>query len=600
MLSVVLIWLYMLATAFLLGYGILHCLTYVCPYQVKRWDSYVMCGLAGATVYAQAFSIFARVGFLANVVLAAICLAAACLCRKSLLADFRKAMEKFRVGGEVVRKKVFGKTVFFLLLFFLFAYGTSRGILHYDTGLYHAQSIRWIEEYGIVKGLGNLHCRLAYNSASFALSALYSFAFLGGLSYHTAAGFFAFLLAAVCSELTELKKRKFLKPSDFARVMGIYYLLMIFDEMVSPASDYFMVLTAFYIIIRWMDLLEENEQAVFPYAMLCVLGVFLLTIKLSAALIILLAIKPAMALLQGKRWKEIVWYLFLGIMTVLPFLIRNVILSGWLVYPFTGIDLFQVDWKIPKGIADYDAREIQVWGRGYSDVTKYDMPVWKWLPGWFRNIGGMDKIFVLAAILSVVVFVLRLLVALWKGWRWKAEEENTALRNVFIWDRLLLEGVVSVCFLFWLLSSPLIRYGCVYVYLTSAVIWGDMAAEFFHFCEQKFCEQKFCRVKNGEYKKKYWKYPEYACMILICLFLAYKAVMFGRELSAFYVNDYWICQKDYNNYETQSYEIDGAAFYYPVTGDQTGYESFPSSPTPAKIGLRGDTIGDGFSFCGGD
>lgn len=571
MLSVILIWLYMLVTAFLLGYGILNCLAYVCPYQVKRWDGYVMCGLAGITVYAQTFSIFAPVGFIANVVLAGICLAIACLCRKSLRADFRKAIEKFRDGKEAA--------VFLVLLFLLFAYGTSRGIIHYDTGLYHAQSIRWIEEYGIVKGLGNLHCRLAYNSASFALSALYSFAFLGGFSYHTAAGFFAFLLAVVCSELAGLKKRKSLKPSDFARVMGIYYLLMIFDEMVSPASDYFMVLTAFYLIIRWMDLLEENEQTVFPYAMLCVLGVFLLTIKLSAALIILLVIKPAAALIRKKRWKEIVLYLFLGILTVLPFLIRNVILSGWLVYPFTGIDLFSPDWKIPGGIADYDAREIQVWGRGYHDVTKYDMPIWKWLPEWFRGISGMDKILVLAAILSVFVFVLRLLVVLWKGWRQKAEK-----------DRLLLEGVVSVCFLFWLFSSPLIRYGCVYVYLTSAIIWGDMAAEFF----------RFCRLKKGEGKKEYWKYPECACMILICLFFAYKANMFGRELSASYVNDYWICQKNYDNYETQSYEIDGVVFYYPVTGDQTGYESFPSSPAPAKIGLRGDTIRDGFSFREGD
>ena len=85
-----------------------------------------------------------------------------------------------------------------MILFFVFAYGASTGIIHYDTGLYHAQSIRWIEEYGVVPGLGNLHTRLAYNSASFCLSALYSFAFLGGQSYHCVAGFLAFLLAVVC------------------------------------------------------------------------------------------------------------------------------------------------------------------------------------------------------------------------------------------------------------------------------------------------------------------------------------------------------------------------------------------------------------------
>lgn len=592
MLSVILIWLYMIVTAFLLGYGILNGLTNVFPYRVKRWDSYVMCGLFGATVYAQIFSIFAPVGLIANGILLVLCLIVVIVFRKRLwetLGQGIRNLHKVRKEDEAQADdgKTYGRILVSLCLFFLFAYGTSRGIIHYDTGLYHAQSIRWIEEYGVVKGLGNLHCRLAYNSSSFALSALYSFAFLGGQSYHVAAGFFAFLLATVCAKLVQ---RKCLKSSDFARVMGIYYLLIIFDEMVSPASDYFMVLTAFYIIIRWMDLLEEKEQTVFPYAILCVLGVFLLTVKLSAALIILLLIKPAVVLLREKRWKEIGLYLLLGILTVLPFLIRNVLISGWLVYPFTGIDLFSVDWKIPKGIADYDAREIQVWGRGYHDVTQFDMPIGKWLPEWFRGIGGMDKIFVLAALVSVFVFALRLLITLWKGCRQKSggnfwtKKKEEDFREVSIWDKLLLEGVISVCFLFWLFSSPLIRYGCVYVYLTSAVVWGDVAVEFF----------RGGALRDEEAHKGYRKYAEYACIMLICFFLAYKAFMFGRELSTFYVDDYWVFQKDYDNYETRSYEIDGVLFYYPVTGDQTGYESFPSSPTPAKIGLRGDTVRDGF------
>lgn len=38
---------------------------------------------------------------------------------------------------------------------------------HHNTDLYHVQSIRWIEEYGIAPGLGNLHYHLAYNSAFF-------------------------------------------------------------------------------------------------------------------------------------------------------------------------------------------------------------------------------------------------------------------------------------------------------------------------------------------------------------------------------------------------------------------------------------------------
>ena len=46
-------------------------------------------------------------------------------------------------------------------LFLIWIYFTSKGIMHYDSDLYHAQSIRWIEEYGVVKGLGNLQVRFA-------------------------------------------------------------------------------------------------------------------------------------------------------------------------------------------------------------------------------------------------------------------------------------------------------------------------------------------------------------------------------------------------------------------------------------------------------
>src|SRR5437867_8975681 len=47
-----------------------------------------------------------------------------------------------------------------------------RAPWNYDSGLYHFQMIRWLNEYAIVPGLGNLHTRLAFNQSYFLYPAL--------------------------------------------------------------------------------------------------------------------------------------------------------------------------------------------------------------------------------------------------------------------------------------------------------------------------------------------------------------------------------------------------------------------------------------------
>jgi hypothetical protein len=47
-----------------------------------------------------------------------------------------------------------------------------------DTGLYHLQTIKWIEAYGAVPGLGNLHEAYAWNSMWYPLHVLFGFSFL--------------------------------------------------------------------------------------------------------------------------------------------------------------------------------------------------------------------------------------------------------------------------------------------------------------------------------------------------------------------------------------------------------------------------------------
>lgn len=562
-------WCWIFASAFLTGFAVLTPFRRKGSCQIRHTVSYLMAGLCVLTVYAEYFSLFAGVGAMASAILLLFCLLAAIFLRKEIGEYLREKREHTRTSHWFL----FG----FLTL--LMAYGSSRGFLHYDTGLYHAQSIRWIEEYGVVPGLANLHNRFGYNSAAFALSALF-----GGRGYmpqpmHCAAGFFGLVLAWQCCGLLRIFSEKKIRISHFVRMGAVYYLVTVFRELVSPASDYFAMLLLFFICISWLDLLERKEQEIAPYALLSLLLVYAATVKLSTAVLILLALHPAVLLLRQRRWKEIGLYVFLGIVIAAPYLIRNVLISGWLFYPFTFPDLFSVDWKIEKGYAQSDATEIQVYGKQIYDVLLADTPFTGWVGNWFSNLKGMEKVWVLASAVSSVslladgcVFaVLGCLRSRGGRFRKMTEllEEKT---GIGLFDWCLFALVTGISYAFWQFSAPLVRYGYLYVILPAVFLIGTA-------CCLLFAE---------------WKRGILFCQLITVAFLLHKGynlVVMTAEMAA---QPYYFYQRDYGSYPASVYEVDGVTIYVPEDRGQIGYDKFPSSPIVQDIELRGEDLKDGF------
>lgn len=553
MLQIFINWIYIFLTTASLGYGFSCIIHRKLHYKIKRISNITAVGLVMATVYAQTFSIFYKVGILANGVMVLICTGIVIALRKQLWIELKQYGERIKSG----------KGILVIALAVLWSYFTSRGIIHYDTDLYHAQSIRWIEEYGVVPGLGNLHVRFAYNSSVFALSALYSMKFLFGQSLHTISGFFALLLSISALDIMESWKEKRFRISDFARIAAIYYLTLICDEVVSPASDYAIMCTIFYLVIQWLSLLEkpkeEREQST-PYALLCVGGVFAVSLKLTAGLILILVIKPAYILLKGKRWKEIILYISMGIAVIAPWLVRTVIISGYLLYPFPALDLFSVDWKISAKAAALDSAEIKTWGRAIYNAAQVDMPIQKWFPNWFlTTLSGTEKLLILADIGAILVLVI---LAAWIFGKKKWERL----------DFLLVMAATASSYVFWQISAPLMRYGYSYVLLLVVLTAGYFVCEF----------------------TKSRKKQSLVFYMLVLFIGIVKIVPLGTYAVKIGSQPYYEKQKDYGSYEYVVYEINGKSFYYPLEGDRIGYDAFPSSPTKADIEFRGENIEQGF------
>ncbi len=548
MLAVLLNWIYIFATTFCLGGGFAVLCGKLFNYRIKRMDSLLMAGVIIATVYAQLFSFAGGVGLAANLVLAAICALAALLCRRELGTYITQGWKAYGIS----------KKILLLLLIVLWAFFTSRGYIHYDSDLYHGQSIRWIEEYGVVPGLGNLHERFAYNSSSFALSALYSMKFLTGESLHACNGYFAVILTLTALDITRSWKRKRFTLSDLARVGAVYYLTTITNEVVSPASDYCIMCVVFFVVIKWMDLLEEEEKDIAPFSLLCVAGVYALTLKLTAGLILLLLIKPACGLIREKRLKEICLYLAMGLAVAVPWFARTVMISGWLIYPFPQLDLFSVDWKMDPAAIEVDAAQISAWGKALYNIQLLDTPATQWIPNWFINtLSAMEKILILGSAVCIPIFLVSACHVFIKK-RWKDL------------DILLVLGMLNCSYLFWQFSAPLMRYGYAYVLLIDFMTVGWL----------------LIRLN--------WNRLQSLVYFCILLYGVYKIFALGGYIYGCRLQDYYIWQADYGTYELESYEIEGITFYKPVMGDRTGYDMFPAAPTQPDLELRGEGLKDGF------
>lgn len=562
-------WLYIAVTSFLTGYGILSLFANLFNYKIRHGMAYFWAGLAFVTVYAQFFSLVCGVSTGANILLCMTSIACGCLYRKDLGAYLTKQVQRLKTEKWRVPVYVF--------LILLFSYGTSRGYMHFDTSLYHAQSIRWIEEYGVVPGLANLQSRFGYNSAAFPLTALYSMKGVFGQSLHTTAGFFALLASFLALDLYKVFMGKKADLADFARIGLVFYLGVIFSQMMSPASDYYAQVLLFVILILWLEediyQKETGGENATPYGLLCILIVYAVTIKFSVAVLLLLVIKPAVMLLKKKDIRQIIGCIGTGFITALPFFIRNVIISGWLLYPFAGIDLFSVDWKIPKGQVQYDSMEIGLYGRGITDVTKYATPFSEWFPAWFAGLKALEKVFILATVAAFAVGVIYLL------WIYIRTRKNGQKQ---LWNPLWNFGLVFLVFcistVFWFVSAPLVRYGYAYITVVPLITFGEVI---------------LC-IWNAKKIQPYSKHIQRAFCIVLAGFLLTRVDGLLDDIRRTWKEPYYTAQMDYIDGDAVTQIVDGVTFYVPTESGLIGYEKFPSSLLVWPIELRGESIEEGF------
>src|SRR4051794_16310395 len=283
---------------------------------------------------------------------------------------------------------------------------------HYDSGLYHAQSIRWIDEYRAVPGLANLHTRFGFNSTWHILESFFGFSFLDPSGFRALNGLLLVGVTSMAGVSLVGLLRGDVRPGQVMCTMLLLPAIYYFQRFISsPLTDTPAALIAWLIWVAVIRLLERKDRSAHgrEAAAMVLVAFFLVTVKLSAAPVLLAAL---VALLCTRGWSSVsAAHLALGAGIVLvPWLIRSVVLSGALAFPASAIRPFPLDWAVPYDLIVNEELWTRGWARLPGPNARESMALSpaEWIPPWWAALTDDARAMLALLILGPIVAALLL------------------------------------------------------------------------------------------------------------------------------------------------------------------------------------------------
>ncbi|EMM91284.1 LIC_10190 family membrane protein [Leptospira interrogans] len=443
----------------------------------------------------------------------------------------------------------------------------------YDSGLYHIQSIKWIQEYSVVPGLANLHGRFGFNPNIFTIFALTSLKEIFKQEiFSVNFVIYSILVLHSINRIYKILKQEGFTNSFLLHSIVLFLILEQFMSLSSPTPDLISIVLPLYILTN----LPKNENGIHSklnlenYFSSIILSVYTISVKLATIplciLILLLIIRYKF---DGKKLLIVISIIFL---ILLPWLIRNVILSGYLIYPFSAIDIFNFDWKVPLNAVVSEKLSITGWarnpGEGYKEAAQ--MKFWEWFPIWWNTISKLNRLFIVISFLSpIFIFIYSLFKKI------KIDFQTFAI---------LFTSWIGV--IFWILLAPDIRFGKAFLGVSaiSLLLYFNFKINFFPMKISKTSKQIILVF----------------IFIIVSVFLINRRTYnrcknFIRENSAFFVRPKKI--EIPQNLEFKKIQMNNLEVFIPAEGDRCYDYEIPCMPYKNySLILRGKTLQSGFKY----
>lgn len=323
-------------------------------------------------------------------------------------------------------------------------------ITHPDSIVYHIQIIQWNEKYRAIPGLAHLNIHLGLQNLWFPVCALLSFHFttMGHYFFLNAVvviWYFYFLLMQINTCLYERNFARSL-PWLALLVLSIWSYTQTRLTVTSASPDFIVALYLWLIfyLLQNTVLLRHSVK----FVTLIILTCFVICIKLSALPVIIVALYAAWKLIITKKIRALYFTCSIVVLIFCSLLIRNIITTGYPLFPSSFPDIANPDWKLKKTEVVLIKNYITTYARTESSFSKdavkeaMQLTPAQWLPIWWNNRSTADKTIMLSFLGAIAVLLMQL---------------KNIIRTPEEIKILLVTNIAGI--FFWLIQAPDPRFG---------------------------------------------------------------------------------------------------------------------------------------------
>jgi hypothetical protein len=367
MLLILLSWIYILFTTTNLGFG----LDKIIKLKQNNFAITSILGLISTTILASVWAFFGRINIEFHVFL----LVLNCL----LFLKFRSEIRlNYQLFVEELKNLKVPLQLFLGTITILIIAQCSTAPYVIDNESYYIQTIKWLNEYGYVKGLANLHIFFGQTSGWHILQSAFNFSFLYP-NFNDLSGFC--LLLGNLFAIFKLNSY-FTNENKNYLIVGLMPLanLFFFQFISAPSPDlpvYILTFILFYYFIK-----DFSKTTIESFNMITILVFFIIFIK---PIFFPFLVYPIVLLFFNYQnlYKKLLSTTVIGVLFGVILLSKNIIITGFPLFPLTNFQFIKFDFSVPKDVANFyfnDARLYRffVTNREFHTLTTFQIAT-KWL-----------------------------------------------------------------------------------------------------------------------------------------------------------------------------------------------------------------------------